>query len=93
MNTTQRNYEKRIDMTLEELAEKHEEHEFSSGLATYTFTLPQLRELIKEAVGSPVAMWNEKEDFARDAFLWKEDDRHPEYSTPLHALSVSLEDV
>ena len=65
-------------MTLEQLAERHcaygEHIPYSSY--HYTFTLDQLRALVREIVGGPVATLENMDST----------------DVPLHALSVSLED-
>jgi hypothetical protein len=77
-------------MTLEELAEKFRDYNYEDEY--YSFTLPQLRELIKEVVGSPVAYRYDGE--SGDSMLDSSDMYVFSYSkTPLHALSVGFEDV
>ena len=75
--------------TLEQLANKHEEHEFLAGIATYTFTLDQLdayfMERLKMVVGKPV-VWLADNGMYYDILDKKKG------MTPLYALSVSLED-
>ena len=78
-------------MTLKQLAEKH-------GIAqwpnTYEFTLNQLdayfMERLKMVVGEPVAHYTTQGNWPR--VVLDMDGNCDGYETPLHALSVSLED-
>ena len=80
-------------MTLEELADKcAAKPPLLHDVDYFLFTLPQLRELIKEVVGKPLAYRYDGE--SGDSMLDSSDMYVFSYSkTPLHALSVSLEDV
>ena len=39
---------------------------------------------LEQTEQEPVAWMNPRETFAPDAIIWSEDDRHPEYNTPLY---------